>query len=73
MCIMIPFVPETPRFLINHGKSQQALENLTKLRKLDANHPYVQVEYREMQAQVQFEQEVRLAFSNLRDVTRGGN
>ncbi|KAJ1323329.1 MFS transporter SP family solute carrier family 2 (myo-inositol transporter) member 13 [Microdochium nivale] len=59
MCVRIPFLPETPRFLINHGKSKKALENLTKLRMLDANHPYVQIEYREMQAQVQFEQESR--------------
>ncbi|KXJ94921.1 sugar transporter [Microdochium bolleyi] len=59
MVIMIPFVPETPRYLINHGKSEQALKNLTKLRKLDADHPYVQVEYREMEAQVRYEQEAR--------------
>lgn len=57
MVLMIPFVPETPRFLINHGKPEQAMKNLTKLRKLDADHPYIQVEYREMEAQLLHEQE----------------
>jgi MFS family permease len=59
MCLMIPFVPETPRFLINHGKSEQGMKNLMKLRKLPAEHPYIQTEYQEIEAQTRFEQEVR--------------
>lgn len=31
LCLMVPFVPETPRFLINHGKSEQGLKNLCRL------------------------------------------
>ncbi|KAL4915703.1 hypothetical protein BDW62DRAFT_219250 [Aspergillus aurantiobrunneus] len=57
MILMIPFIPETPRYLINHGKAEQGLKNLCRLRKLPPDHPYIQVEYREIQAQVQFEQE----------------
>ncbi|CAP96118.1 putative quinate permease [Penicillium chrysogenum] len=57
MCLMIPFVPETPRYLINHGKAEQGLKNLCRLRQLPPDHPYIQIEYREIQAQVQFEQE----------------
>lgn len=57
MCLMIPFVPETARYLINHGKPEQGLKNLCRLRKLPPDHPYIQVEYREIQAQVQYEQE----------------
>jgi hypothetical protein len=57
MCIMIPLVPETPRYLINRGRSKQGLETLTRLRKLPANHPYVQVEFREIEAQYLHEQE----------------
>ncbi|KAM0713454.1 hypothetical protein Q7P37_010416 [Cladosporium fusiforme] len=63
MCIMIPLVPETPRFLINHGKSEQGLKNLTKLRKLPADHPYVQTEYQEVQAQFRQEQEAHSGHS----------
>lgn len=57
MCLMIPFVPETPRYLINFGKDAQGLKNLTKLRKLPEDHSYVQTEYQEILAQVHFEQE----------------
>lgn len=57
LCLMIPFVPETPRWLINHGKSEQGLKNICKLRKLPPDHEYVQTEYREIQAQVRQEQE----------------
>ncbi|RDK39632.1 sugar transporter [Aspergillus phoenicis ATCC 13157] len=57
MCLMIPFVPETPRYLINHGKEEQGLKNLCRLRKLPADHPYIQTEYQEIVAQVRFEQE----------------
>lgn len=57
MCLMISFVPETPRYLINHGKSEQGLKNLCKLRQLSPEHPYIQIEYQEIEAQVRFEQE----------------
>jgi MFS family permease len=57
LCLMIPFVPETPRWLINHGKAEQGLKNICKLRKLPADHEYVQTEYSEIEAQVRHEQE----------------
>lgn len=57
MVLMIPFVPETPRYLINHGKAEKGLKNLCLLRKLPPDHAYIQLEFREIQAQVQFEQE----------------
>lgn len=61
MCLMVPFVPDSPRWLINHGKSEQGLRNLTRLRKLPAEHVYVQTEYQEIEAQVRSEQEVCIA------------
>ncbi|KAL3458871.1 hypothetical protein BJX64DRAFT_301698 [Aspergillus heterothallicus] len=57
LVLMIPWIPETPRYLINHGKAEQGLKNLCKLRKLPEDHPYIQLEYREICAQVQHEQE----------------
>ncbi|KAL4875211.1 hypothetical protein BJY04DRAFT_232862 [Aspergillus karnatakaensis] len=57
LVLMIPWIPETPRYLINHGKAEQGLKNLCRLRKLPADHPYIQLEYREIVAQVQHEQE----------------
>jgi MFS family permease len=57
LVLMIPFIPETPRYLINHGKAEQGLKNLCRLRQLPEDHPYVQIEYREICAQVESEQE----------------
>lgn len=56
---MIPLVPETPRYLINHGKSEQGLKNLALLRQLSEDHPYVQIEFQEIEAQFLHEQEAR--------------
>lgn len=60
---MIPLVPETPRYLINRGKSEQGLKNLTRLRKLPADHPYVQTEFQEIEAQYFHEQEVHKGYN----------
>lgn len=77
MVLQIPFVKESPRHLINKGKSksffapvlyypstdqhisaaEEGLKNLCRLRNLPADHPYVQTEYAEMNAQVLYEQE----------------
>ena len=63
MCIMIPFVPETPRYLINHGKSDRGLRNLTLLRRLPMDHPYIQTEFQEIEAQFVHEQDARKGHS----------
>jgi MFS family permease len=57
MAAMIPFLYESPRYLVNHGKNSAGLDNLCRLRNLDAEHPYLQTEYQEMVAQTQYEQE----------------
>jgi len=53
------FVPETPRFLVAKGKDDAALKSLTWLRKLPADHPYIQYEYRVTKEQVEAEKLVR--------------
>ena len=63
MCIMIPLVPETPRYLINHGKSDKGLRNLALLRSLPMDHPYVQTEFQEIEAQFLHEQDARKGHS----------
>ncbi|KAI6825205.1 general substrate transporter [Hortaea werneckii] len=57
MCLMIPAIPETPRYLISHGQPEKGMKNLTKLRKLPADHPYLLTEFHEIDAQARFEQE----------------
>lgn len=58
MCLMVPFLLETPRYLIRIGKREQGLQNLAKLRGLPTDHAYVQLEYRETVAQIDAEQEI---------------
>lgn len=57
MVCMLWWVMETPRALIAKGKRESGLKNLTKLRKLPEDHPYIQQEYMEVCAQVDQEQE----------------
>ncbi|KAI9927838.1 hypothetical protein MW887_002690 [Aspergillus wentii] len=57
MCLMIPFVPETPRYLFNHNKAEEGLKNLCKLRGLPADHPFIVTESQEIMAQVRHEQQ----------------
>lgn len=59
ICLMILGVGETPRYLISRGRDSMGLRNLCKLRQLDSGHPYIKLEYAEIQAQVAHEQEVR--------------
>lgn len=65
MCLMIPFLLETPRYLMRIGKREQGLANLCKLRKLPADHPYIQLEYQETINQIDAEQEIHAGNSYL--------
>ncbi|GIZ41885.1 hypothetical protein CKM354_000517400 [Cercospora kikuchii] len=58
MCLMVPFLLETPRYLIRIGKNETGLANLSKLRGLPADHPYVQLEYNETYNQIAAEQDI---------------
>lgn len=58
MLIQIPFLLETPRYLIRIGKRELGLKNLCTLRNLPADHPYIQVEYQESVNQIEAEQEL---------------
>lgn len=68
MCIMIPFLSETPRYLMRIGKRKQGLVNLCKLRKLSADHPYIQLEYQETINQLDAEQQIHAGNSYLQIV-----
>lgn len=51
--LTVPFFsPESPRWLLQRGKQEKALKNLSYLRKLPADHPYIQEEVAHMQASI---------------------
>jgi len=48
-------LPETPRFYIKKGKHEQAARSLSKLRRLDIDHPAVEAELAEITANHEYE------------------
>jgi hypothetical protein len=49
------FQPESPRWLLKAGRETQALKTLTKIRRLPADHPYIQSEVNTVKEQLQRE------------------
>lgn len=51
--LTVPFFsPESPRWLLQRGKAERAIKNLCYLRKLPADHAYIQEEVAQMQASI---------------------
>ena len=48
-------LPETPRYLIKRGRQDQAAKSLSRLRRLDVNHPALVEELAEIQANHEYE------------------
>ncbi|EJC99405.1 sugar transporter [Fomitiporia mediterranea MF3/22] len=59
MCIGLLFVKESPRWLASRGRMQEALANLSYLRKLPADNEEVMFEMAEIEASIEEEQEAR--------------
>lgn len=49
------FMPFSPRWLIHHGREEEALSVLASLRELPSEHELIQLEFLEIKAQSQFE------------------
>lgn len=56
--LLVLVIPETPRWLAAHGRSEEALVVLSRLADKDTSHPSVQATYEEIMATVQAEKEV---------------
>jgi sugar porter (SP) family MFS transporter len=63
-------LPETPRYLIRSDKPEKAARSLSRLRRLPADHPAIQEELDEIQAN--HEHELSLGKSTYLDCFRGG-
>jgi sugar porter (SP) family MFS transporter len=64
------FMPFSPRWLIHHGREEEALEVLTSLRGLPPDHELLRLEFLEIKAQSMFEKRsIAELFPNLREQT----
>ncbi|OLN87135.1 Quinate permease 10 [Colletotrichum chlorophyti] len=57
------FTPESSRFLLSEGRQSDALKVLCQFRRLPEDHPYVQEEFRVMEAQLEQEMETEAGAS----------
>lgn len=69
LVIGLIFLPETPRYLVKMDKHEQAAKSLGKLRRLESNHPAVQEELGEIQANHNYE--LSLGKASYVDVFKG--
>ena len=64
------FMPFTPRWLIHHGREEEARVTLAKLRGMDFDHELVHLEFLEIKAQSMFEKRtVQANFPHLSELT----
>ncbi|WWC93843.1 hypothetical protein V866_000679 [Kwoniella sp. B9012] len=62
LLLALPFMPESPRWLVLQNKDQQAMKALCRIRRLPEDHPFIVAEYQEISNSVNAE--VELAHSS---------
>ncbi|KAK1751470.1 general substrate transporter [Echria macrotheca] len=73
LILTLPFLPESPRWLINHGKAEQALRSLRFLRKGAYDEVAVQQEFEEMKLVAAREAESEKSWRLALELFRGDN
>jgi len=59
LVVILPWLPESPRWLITKGRDEQAMKNLCYLRRLPETNDYVQYEFNQTKEQVETEKAIR--------------
>ena len=64
------WMPFSPRWLVHHGREEEARNNLASLRNLPSDHELIELEFLEIKAQSMFEKRsIAEAFPHLREQT----
>lgn len=72
LAIGVWFLPFSPRLLVNHDRDEEALQTLSRLRRLPVDHPLIRVEHLEIKAESEFEKRIfEKRFPRLATKTRG--
>lgn len=58
LAIGVWFLPFSPRLLVKHGQDEEALQTLSRLRRLPLDDPLIRIEYLEIKAESEFEKRV---------------
>ncbi|KAF2181583.1 general substrate transporter [Zopfia rhizophila CBS 207.26] len=66
--VTIPWLPESPRWLIAHGRDAEAIPILADLENRSTDDPYIKAQYEEIQFGVEYERENAIRW---RDILRG--
>jgi hypothetical protein len=70
LLVGIVFMPFSPRWLVHHGREDEARKVLATLRRLPPDHDLVELEFLEIKAQSMFEKRTTAEkFPNLRELT----
>jgi hypothetical protein len=64
------FLPESPRYYVRCGRTEDALRSLSRVRGQSLTHPAVQAELAEIQANYEYEK--RIASTSWADCFKGG-
>lgn len=58
LAVGVWFLPFSPRLLVKHGRDEEALQSLSRLRRLPLDEPLIRIEYLEIKAESEFEKRV---------------
>ncbi|KAL1849337.1 hypothetical protein Daus18300_013310 [Diaporthe australafricana] len=58
LAVGVWFLPFSPRLLVNHDRDEEALQTLSRLRRLPVEDPLIRIEYLEIKAECEFEKRV---------------
>lgn len=59
LVVILPFLPESPRWLITKGRDEQAMKNLCYLRRLPESNAYMLYEFTQTKEQVETERAIK--------------